>query len=111
MGYIYLASPYSHPDPEVREARYIAVRDATTWHLQRRLWVYSPIVHCHDLAKAGGLPTDFDFWQDYNRTMIFHADSLYVLVIAGWQQSKGVTKEILYAKELKLPIIHITLPL
>lgn len=46
---IYLASPYNHPDPRVREARYRAVMhcvaesmlDVQAW-ADRRLVVYSP---------------------------------------------------------------------
>jgi len=104
MTFKYLASPYSHPLAATRELRYRAARDGTGWCLRHRMWVYSPIVHCHDLAAQSGMPTDFEFWGDYNRAMIEQADELLVLTIEGWQQSTGVNAEITFAADLGLPI-------
>ena len=110
MSYIYLASPYSHPDPAVREARYRAARDTAAWMLAQRLWVYSPIVHCHDLAQSAGLPTDFAFWGEYNRAMIASAESLYVLLLPGYLESVGVNAEIAYALSARKPVVRLAIP-
>ena len=110
MGYIYLASPYSHPDPAVRLRRYRAVRDATTWLLRRRLWVYSPIVHCHDLATSAELPTDFTFWAEYNYVMIDRADMLYVLTLDGHAESVGVAGERRYAQSKGMLVLEFAPP-
>lgn len=99
MGYIYLASPYSHPDENVRHERYIAARNATATMLRQELFVYSPIVHCHDLVKSEAMPTDFPFWRDYNFAMLRPADALWVLCIPGWQESKGVMWERVFARK------------
>ena len=96
--YVYLASPYSRASEELREERYLAARDCTTWMLRNRRWVYSPIVHCHDLARAGDLPNGFDYWQEYNKAMLIFARALYVLTIPGWRESDGVAWEIAFAK-------------
>jgi len=110
MSYIYLASPYSHPDAAVREARYAAARDTTAWMLAQRLWTYSPIVHCHDLCASAGLPTSFVFWGDYNRAMITAAESLYVLELPGHAESVGVQAEITFALRLYKPVISLAPP-
>ena len=110
MGYIYLASPYSHPDYAVRLRRYFAARDATAWLLRRKLWVHSPIVHCHDLAHAAELPTDFAFWQEYNYTMINHAEMLYVLTLDGHAESVGVAAERRYAAKRGIPVVEFAPP-
>jgi len=104
MTYHYLASPYSSPDPAIMHERALAAQQATAWLLIRRTWVYSPIVHCHELALAHSLPKDFDFWKEYNFAMLERAQGLIILTIDGWKESKGMTAEIAYARELGLPI-------
>ena len=59
---IYLASPYSHPDATVREARFQAACRATASLIRAGHEVFSPIAHSHPLA-AFGLPTDWSFWE------------------------------------------------
>jgi Domain of unknown function (DUF1937). len=47
---IYLASPYSHPDPLVREARFDAACRAMADLVHAGQIVFSPIVHGHPLG-------------------------------------------------------------
>ncbi|MCP5014648.1 MAG: DUF1937 family protein, partial [Ketobacter sp.] len=47
---IYLAQPYTDPNPDVREHRFNLGERYTAELLQNGQWVYSPIVHCHELA-------------------------------------------------------------
>ena len=100
---IYLAAPYSHPDPAVREERY----RQTCWHAVRLMregrLVYSPIVHSHPLAQLG-LPGDWPFWAEHNREMLGASSRLVVLALDGWQESQGVAAEVEIARELELPI-------
>ena len=51
---IYVASPYTHEDPAVREERYLAALRYTAKLLANKRWCFSPIVHCHDLALRRG---------------------------------------------------------
>jgi hypothetical protein len=107
MSFLYLASPYTHPDAYVREARYLTALDALHWLLGNRIWAYSPIVHCHDLAKHNDLPKDHDYWLEYNHLMILNSRGVAVLQTPGWTESKGIADETLYAKRLNLPLYHI----
>lgn len=91
---IYVASPYSHPAPAVREGRFRAAQEYTAQLLRARSWCYSPIVHCHDLAVRFKLPFTADFWEDYNFHMLERSDSLHVLKLPGWEDSRGVQAEI-----------------
>lgn len=93
MTFAYLASPYSHPDEDVREARYLEALKATAWLLQNKIWVHSPIVHCHELAKLYRLPKDANFWMDYNFAVLERASELLILTIDGWQSSHGIRQE------------------
>lgn len=91
---IYLASPYSHQDPFVRETRYLAVAKKVIEYLQADKFVYSPIVHCHELQKIVPIGTDFNFWRSYNLHMLDLASELHVLNLEGWAESIGVSGEI-----------------
>lgn len=100
---IYLASPYSHKNIFVMEERYRAAMDCAAWLLKDGKWVYSPIIHCHELAKRHELPKDFKFWMGYNKHMLLLASRMFVLALDGWDTSIGVTAEREIAKTYQLP--------
>lgn len=105
---IYIASPYSHELPQVRENRYKQVM-AYTAHLMRQgKPAFSPIVHTHVLAQVYELPTDFRFWKNYCHQMLDAAKELHVLTLLGYEESVGVQAEIKYYKEyFDYPILYI----
>ena len=100
---IYLASPYSHPNSDVREHRYRKACRATVSLLRSGHVVYSPIVHSHPLVKHG-LPTDWAFWQQTDRELLRRCDEVIVLTLVGWRESIGVAAEIALARELGKPV-------
>lgn len=104
MGYIYIASPYSHPDAEVRHERYSAAQRYLVHLLQERRWAFSPIVHCHDAAMKYDLPRDHEFWLDFDAVLLRRASEMHILCIEGWQESKGIAHERLFARMLELPV-------
>lgn len=91
---IYLASPYSHPNPARIRMRFEAARFATASLLLQGLTVYSPIVHGHAIASAHDLPADFEWWMRHCIDMLSRAGDLYVLKLDGWEESRGVKAEI-----------------
>lgn len=101
---IYLASPYSSPDPLIVKTRFLLAQQVTALMLQQGIYVYSPIVHCHEVSMAYSLPGDFAFWQGYNIDMLRRADALYVLATPGWKESAGVQEEIKFARLAGIPI-------
>ncbi len=103
MGFKYLASPYSHPNPDVQYERYTYARNAVAHLLLKRVWTYSPIVHCHTIAAVHELPGDAAFWWEYNRAMLAASSGLIILRIEGWESSVGVAQELDYAKSINLP--------
>lgn len=105
--YEYLASPYSHPRAEVRHERYEAVRLATYRLCLAHRIVYSPILHFHDLAETFRTPFDADYWWTHNRTMLYHAGCLLVLMLDGWKNSVGVRQEIEYAESHNIPVSYL----
>ena len=103
---IYLASPYSHLDPTVREQRYRAARRATAALLLAGQPVISPIAHSHSLVEHG-LPADWTFWQRYDRELLARCDEVVVLALDGWEASVGVQEEIRIARELGKPVRYL----
>lgn len=101
MSFSYLASPYSHPDAEVRQKRFEAVMQHVADLCRFKIVAYSPILHFHPLAIAHDLPTDAAFWAKHNRTMLEAANSLLILRLPGWEESKGVALEIEWAREAR----------
>jgi nucleoside 2-deoxyribosyltransferase len=96
---IYLASPYSHPDPAVREQRFREACRAAAELLRDGHAVISPIAHSHPLTQHG-LPGDWEFWEHYDRELIARCDEVVVLMLDGWHESVGVQAEIRIAQQL-----------
>lgn len=106
MKFIYLASPYSHPDPAVREARYVAACKKTAQYAVKGISVFSPIAQSHPVAAY--MPPedcmDFDLWMRLDLPILKDAAELHILCIDGWRMSKGVTREVQFAESLGIPI-------
>lgn len=107
MGYIYLGSPYTSESEAKMNERYEAALHCTGWLLGKRTWAYSPIVHCHHLVKSRSLPPGFDFWADFDYSMISQSDSMYILTIKGWRESRGLKKEAGFCLANDIPIWYV----
>jgi hypothetical protein len=103
---IYLASPYSHPDPAVREQRFRDACRAAVTLMRKGRFIFSPIAHSHSLAEFG-LPGDWDFWERIDREHLWRCDRLVVLMLDGWRESVGVQAEIEIAEKLGLPVEYL----
>ncbi len=104
---VYLATPYSHPDPEIREWRFRRVNKLAARLMREGLHVYSPISHTHPIAVAGDLPKGWDYWEQHDRAILACCCRVIVFRQEGWLQSAGVQAEIGIAKELRLPIDYV----
>ena len=102
---IYIASPYSHTDPWVREERYKQTLDYVAKCALKNECVFSPIVHTHDLGKKLKMP--HDFWMALDLPVLRRCDKVRVLCLEGWQYSKGVAEEIKEAQAYGIPVEHI----
>ena len=96
---IYLASPYSHSDANIRQQRFEAVCRMAAELMRRGEFVFSPIAHSHPIA-AFGLPTHWEFWETIDREHLARCDEVVVLTLDGWRESEGVQAEIRIAAEL-----------
>lgn len=105
---IYLASPYSHINPEVREQRYNAVLNMTAkMILKWGLVVYSPIAHNHHIALMHEERNEsyaLGFWEKFDKKMISRCDELWIYTIDGWKESNGIKQERNFALSLGMKI-------
>lgn len=103
---IYLTTPYSDPNPAVRERRFEEACRATAALVRAGVCTYSPVAHSHPVARYG-LPTHWEFWAQIDREHLARCDVLAVLTIPGWRESVGVQAEIRLAREFGLPVVFI----
>jgi len=102
MDLIYLACPYSHKNPKVRQRRFRAVTGASLELMKRGHLVFSPITHSHPIAtlKGNKFKSDFNAWKEFDFRMLSVCDSLYVLCLPGWTSSIGVQEEVKMAGKM-----------
>jgi nucleoside 2-deoxyribosyltransferase len=103
---IYLASPYWHSDPAVRNQRFRAACRTTAALLRDGRTVFSPVVFGHALV-AHGLPGGWSFWQRLDREHLANCQKVLVLRLDGWRESEGVRAEVDAAAALGKPIRYI----
>jgi len=101
---LYLASPYSHSDPSMREWRFQEACKAAVWLMGQGFQVFSPIAHSHPIAVEGRLGTAFADYAEFDKRLIRASDVLAVFELAGWKESVGVQAELAYAAELGIRI-------
>ena len=109
MKKIYLACPYSDPDPMVRENRFEEVNMKAGQLMAAGFLVFSPISHTHPIAVQCELPRGWEFWAEYDRTFIEWCDEVHVLMLCGWEDSVGVKAEVKIAFELGKNVLFIDL--
>ena len=104
---IYLAGPYSHPDPQIRSERLINLTVAAGLLMKQEHLVFSPISHSGLIVElVRDLPAEPDFWLRQCDTYLEHWSTLLlVLPIQGADESIGVRHEIDKAKSLNIPIL------
>jgi hypothetical protein len=107
MQKLYLATPYSHPDLAVREARYTRVTQAATFLMLHGYYVYSPITHNHPMIVSGKLPSDWNYWGEFDRMHLEWCHELVVFRQEGWDRSVGVAAEVAIALKRGMPVHYL----
>lgn len=110
---VYLACPYSDPDPQVRQERFVlAARAAAKLMADRGEHVFSPITHSHPIAVVldasrsviGSAANDWNLWRPLDLTILQLCRKFYVLCLAGVSESHGVKEENRAAAQLGIEI-------
>lgn len=103
---VYLSSPYSHPDADVRQQRAaMACRAAAHMMAEERVAVFSPVAHGHAVADLGQLDAmNHAFWMSQCLPFVGMVDELVVLKLDGWGASQGIKSEIAQAELYGIPV-------
>ena len=79
---------------------------------ERRIGILAALVGAWFLLIVGRLffmqVVDFAYWREWNMRMLRACDRLAVLMLPGWEESRGVQAEITAAKAWGMPIEYLT---
>ena len=100
---IYLATPYSKY-PYGRERAYELACMAAGDYMKAGYNVFCPIAHSHSIEQYFDVREGFDFWMQQDLAILAHCDELFVLMLEGYEESRGVNAEIEFAEKNNIPI-------
>lgn len=103
MIIVYLACPYSDPDPEIKKQRHQIANKVASELLSQGMLVFSPLTYSIPLSEISSRKGWIN-WKDFDLAMLSRCDRLLVLKLPGWESSRGVAEEMAHAKELGIPI-------
>ena len=76
--------------------------------LRSGIFVYSPIVHLHSMARFGRLdPLDLTLFYPHNTVMMARCDTLIVARMEGWTKSSGIAGEVEFFTKADKPIFDL----
>lgn len=104
---IYISSPYSDENTEVREARFLAVCKYAARLVRDGFIVFCPIAHSHPICVHGGVGNEHETWLSQDLFFAQQAKEMHVLQLPGWDKSVGVRREILYAQSKDLRVVYV----
>lgn len=101
---IYIASPYSHPDDEVRENNFRLVTQLVADLTEQGYVCMSPITLGHTLLGFKEMPSDWEFWTNFCLSFLEKCEEMIVYKMPGWDKSNGVKAEIEFAETNNIKI-------
>ena len=104
---IYLACPYSHPEPGTEAWRVGEASKFAAKMIDAGAVIFSPLSHTLEIKQHTTRDGSWDSWEKQNRAFIEVSHELWVLMLPGWEDSVGVRAEIRYALELGKPVRYI----
>lgn len=113
---IYLCSVYSLDAKEftpieaqaLMQKRYEYAAMRTALFLKAGVTIFSPINHCHPIARKHDLPRTWTFWKQHDLNFIKASEQLWVLMMPGWEESEGISAEIEYAISIGIRVLYIS---
>ena len=113
MTLTYLATPYSKYPGGLEAAHRDACLAAASL-LRAGVNIYSPIAHTHAIAMIGGFdpttPENHAALLAYDEVMLDRCDELIVVMMPGWERSKGIEHEVRYFTLADKPIRYVAWP-
>ena len=56
------------------------------------------------MAERYNMRKDFKFWKEVNHDLLERSDTIRVLMLPEWRESKGVLDEMAFSSYINLPI-------
>lgn len=101
LALIFLSTPYT-AHPNGLEIAHGQTCDLVIKLHHQKVWgIYSPILHFHDVAYYGNLPTTANHWKEENEHKLRVASALLIGKLPGWDKSDGIQSEVEYASAWK----------
>lgn len=106
----YLACPYRHPDPLIQRKRCAAAHYTAARLFAKGRRVFSPLTHNEILIDILDDALPGESWLQFDLGVLAACKKLLILKMEGWELSKGVQREMLFAQERGLPIEELDPP-
>lgn len=100
MDLVFLSAPYTHPDPAVVDRRMKRFCEIDSLLTAGGLMTVSPLFKHLLFVNGSKLPSTWDYWEEYSKTILLHCKVQAILMIDGWGESTGIAGETAYAKSL-----------
>ncbi len=110
---VYLASPYSAKlkdgtvDHETQALRAEQVSAAAALLAGMNVMVYTPIAHGHAINRYSTLDGSWEVWGRHCLRLLRTCDELWVLMLPGWAESRGVQAEVDEANKLGMTVMYV----
>jgi len=91
----------------VRRRRFEQVVLAAAHLMRQGEVVFCPISHSHDIGIVLGEESSFEMWMDQDLPILRACSNVKVLRLDGWEQSRGVGREVDEAMSIHIPITFI----
>ena len=105
---VYLATPYSHPNPDVRESRYDLATEIAAYFSRLGHIIFSPITHSHPMAVNHDMPGSWDFWKVIDLGFLQHCHMMMIVALPAWKESTGVLAEKKFAEENGINVVFVS---
>ena len=109
-GILYLAGPYSHSDPDIREGRYARITAVAAQLISKGRIVFSPLTMTHPIDRllAGHSETlGSEYWVNFDESFMEFCSEIAVVMIDGWDKSSGVAREVKFFRDRGRPVHYI----
>lgn len=104
---VYLAAPYTHALPRVREMRFELATRCAAWLMACGIAVFSPLTHGHPVSELTHAYAHHH-WDAVNDRLLAACDAVLVLDLSVTKKSEGVRREVDLARRLGIPTQLIT---
>ena len=102
---IYLAAPYSNPDPSRKQENAEAIDRAESFLIACGFGVFNPVRNARFCPVRDNSERD---WYEYDLVFLRRCDAVVVMMREGWMESRGVEIEVGEAHRLRKPVWYMS---